>query len=61
MDHGKIASKMSEFSYDLIKAVLDWVVANLYPDEVFVADELEKWAENNDYHQEDLGPDRIDE
>jgi len=40
--------------------ILDWVEDNFVPEEVFDTDKLERWANDNDYHQapDDEPPDR---
>ena len=42
-----------------LETIINWIVANLYPQDVFPRSELEGWAEKNGYVKE--APDAQDE
>lgn len=38
---------------DLLQNSIEWIAINLNPQDVFSAEELESWAENNGYIKDD--------
>lgn len=38
---------------DLLEQAIDWIKNNMEPEEVFTEQQLEKWAENNNYKKEE--------
>ncbi len=41
--------KQKELAYYLFRDVIDWISENLDPDDVFTKEQLDEWANNNDW------------
>lgn len=38
---------------DLLQNAIDWIASNMSPEDIFTKDQLESWAESNDYKKEE--------
>lgn len=45
--------QQKQISYNLFEEILDWIAANLDPDDMFTVDQLEDWAESNGWEKEE--------